>query len=478
MRTLKYIAILGILGILLPSCSESFLELSPISNTNENDFYKTEKDFAAAVTAAYATLYTEYAPQSGVSYCGEQLSDATTRDNAIGDGGMTVPDLLAFKSYDILPSNSVVRQIWNNGFKDLHTINVVIAKLQEATTLNAEARLGYEAEMRFLRALYNFNLVRMFGDIPLLKTPVGVVESYDFLRAPTSEVYEFIVSDLTFAVANLPLQSQLSRVGQASKGAAQGILGKVYLTLGDKAAAKNVLQEIILSQEYELLPDYAYLWDLQHENSREALFEIQHVAGATTPSSPYFEFFAPFENFILTGQGRGMNQPTDFLWNAYEEGDPRRDLSIAQGYTSRSGQWIDIRFPIKWFDDVYPRTGNTWCENNFIVLRYADVLLMYAEAADDAEYLNAVRRRVGLPEYGSADYPSDKYPTLPLAIEHEREVELALEFHRWFDLKRTGRAIPVLSERKGKPITEQMLLLPIPQSERDINPDLVQNPGY
>jgi hypothetical protein len=454
------------------SCSDSFLELSPISNANEANYYKTEKDFETAVVAAYATLYTEFGPEGGASFCGEQMSDEATVYDVMGNAA----DHQAFKNYSLFPANTFVLRIWRNEYNNLMIINTVIEKLQ-ASSLDVQIKTGYEAEMRFLRALYHFNLVRMFGDIPLMKKTVVVSDSYGLLRLPESEAYDFIIEDLKFAVEHLPLQSQISRVGQVTKGAALGILGKVYLTIGNKTDAKNVLGQIISSNEYELLPDYAYLWDLEHENSKEALFEIQHIAGPTTPSSPYHEYFAPYNNMAISGQGRGMNQVTEYLWNEFEENDPRRELSILTGYTDKGGNWIDIKFPAKWFDPAFINTGTYYCENNFIVLRYADILLMYAEASDDPAYLNMVRERAGMPRYGEAGYPS-QYTSLALAIEHERMVELSLEFHRWFDLKRTGRATAVLSERKGKAITEQMLVLPIPQTERDINPALIQNTGY
>jgi hypothetical protein len=460
------------LGAILWSCSDSFLELSPISNANEANYYKTEKDFETAVTAAYATLYTEFGPESGVSFCGEQMSDEATVYDVMGNAA----DHQAFKNYSLYPANTFVLQIWRNEYSDLMIVNTVIEKLQ-ASSLNEQLKTGYEAEMRFLRGLYHFNLVRMFGDVPLMRKTAVVSDSYDILRSPASEVYDFIIEDLTFAVSHLPLQSQISRVGQVTRGAALGILGKVYLTVGNKSAAKDALWQIISSGEYELVPNYGYLWDLAHENSREAILEIQHIAGPTTPSSPYHEYFAPYNNMAISGQGRGMNQVTENLWNEFEPDDSRREQSILTGYTDKGGNWIDIKFPAKWFDPVFINTGTYYCENNFIVLRYADVLLMYAEAADDPVYLNMVRDRAGMPRYGDAGYPA-QYSTLALAIEHERVVELSLEFHRWFDLKRTGRATNVLSERKGKTITEQMLVLPVPQTERDINPALTQNAGY
>ena len=465
---------LGVLfsGILFTSCSESFLELSPVSNANELSYYKTEKDFETAVTAAYATLYTEFGPESGASFCGEQLSDEATLYDVAGNAA----DQQAFKNYTLYPANTVVLRIWREAYNNLLVINTILDKLP-ASTLQGPLKTEYEAEMRFLRALCHFNLVRMFGDVPLAKKTIVVSESYGILRSPASEVYDFITADLQFAAEHLPLQSQVKRTGQATKGAAQGLLGKVYLTVGNKNAAKEALWQVINSKEYELLTDYAHLWDLKHENSKEAVFEIQHIAGATTPSSPYHEYFAPYNNMAISGQGRGLNQVAESLWDEFEPDDPRRDLSILTGYTDKGGNWIDIKFPAKWFDPVFINTGSYYCENNFMVLRYADVLLMYAEAADDPAFLNIVRDRAGMPRYGEAGYPA-RYSTLALAIEHERMVELSLEFHRWFDLKRTGRAIPVLSERKGKAITEQMLVLPIPQTERDINPALTQNEGY
>ncbi|MDR2680506.1 MAG: RagB/SusD family nutrient uptake outer membrane protein [Tannerella sp.] len=472
LRLVKYYTGIILLGTVLWSCSDSFLELSPISNANEVNYYKTEKDFETAVVAAYATLYTEYGPESGAGFCSEQMSDEGT----VYDVMLDAASFQAFKNYSLLPANTVVLQVWQDEYNNLMIVNTVIEKLR-ASSLGEKLKTGYEAEMRFLRALYHFNLVRLFGDVPLMKKTVVVSESYGVLRSPESEVYDFIIEDLKFAAGNLPLQSQISRIGQATKGAALGILGKVYLTVGNKSAAKDVLWQVIGSNEYELLPDYAYLWDLEHENSKEALLEIQYKADPAAPASPYHEYFAPFNNLTISAQGHGLNQVTEDLWNEFEPGDPRRELSILTGYTNRAGTWIDIKFPAKWFDPVWINMGTYYCENNFIVLRYADILLMYAEAADDPSYLNMVRDRAGMPRYGEAGYPP-QYSTLALAVEHERMVELSLEFHRWFDLKRTGRATAVLSERKGKTVTEQMLVLPIPLVERDINPALTQNPGY
>jgi hypothetical protein len=246
--------------------------------------------------------------------------------------------------------------------------------------------------------------------------------------------------------------------------------------MGNKPAAAQVLTEIVNSNEYDLLPSYASLWVVTNKNSRESVFELQRLGGSSSnPYSPYYSGFFP--NVSITFSGTGMNQVTDDLWNEYEAGDVRKNLSIDTGYLNGSGSFVRQKFPKKWTDANAPVVGSTkLSNNNFMIFRYADVLLMLSEATGDMSHLNKVRARVNLPLFGSAAYPST-YATADLAIEHERRVELAMEFHRWFDLKRTGRAIPVLSA-KGKPVTEKKLTLPIPEIVRQQNPDVTQNDGY
>ncbi|WP_205512434.1 RagB/SusD family nutrient uptake outer membrane protein [Longitalea arenae] len=476
----KFVLII-VLATTIISCKKSFLELAPVSNSNANNFYKTKGDFDLAVNNAYSTLYTMYGPTGLISYCGELMSDNATIYQVAGSGSITVGDRWAFRDYTLNPANNVVNQLWMDSYISLYNVNIVLDKIQGAS-LDDNYITQVTAEMRFLRGLYYFYMVQAWGDVPLVTTPITSAEAFTTGRTPKADVYRQVIGDLSYAADHLTAPDKVPAPGRASKGASQTLLGKVHLTMGNKTAAAQVLQQVYNSYDgtiYSLLPEFGSLWGptLANKNTKESVFEVQYKGGANNPSSIYWPAFAPFENFSITRFGGGMNQVTDDLYNEYEPGDKRRDTSFELGYF-KGGNWIPIKFQKKWKDINAPIVNAAEsCNNNFMVLRYADVLLMLTEATGDVQYLNKIRSRAGLPLYGTPGYPSAKYPTLELAIEHERRMEFAMEFHRWFDLKRTGRAETVLSA-KGKPVNENKLLLPIPQFARDQNPDLQQNDGY
>ncbi|GAB4021492.1 RagB/SusD family nutrient uptake outer membrane protein [Spirosoma migulaei] len=471
MKTIKHILTIVCICLAATGCKESFLELKPISNPTADNF-KTTDDFELAVNAAYSSLYTIYHPEGAMSYVNEQMSDNAIVYNIAG----IQADKWQFKDLALSTTNTVVYQFWQDYYKALFNANIVLNKI-EGASLDATYKDGVKAQMMFLRALYYFNMVQTWGDLPIVTTPLTGEESYNVLRSPQSAVYDQIKKDLTAAIDKLPLASAVTIPGRVSKGAAQTLLGKVYLALGDKTSAATVLKEVVNSNQYSLIPTFAGLWGPTVKNTKESIFEIQYLGGsASAPFSRYYQTYYPVTaglGFI----GTGMNQITDDLYNEYEAGDPRRDITIALGYTSGT-TFTPQKFPTKWTNTgATIVNGVSLANNNFMVLRYADVLLMLSEATGDASYLNQVRTRAGLPKFGDATYPSAKYATLDLAIEHERRMELAIEFQRWFDLKRTNRAVPVLSA-KGKAITQTKLLLPIPQIVRLQNEAIVQNPGY
>jgi hypothetical protein len=463
-----YYLVIALLMLSTTGCDD-FIDRSPISQANENDFYKTEEDFEIAMRSAYATLHTLYGPESAPSFFGELMSDDAFSNNNVG----TVNDIEAFETHkNMLTTNSFVKKFWNSYYESMFVINNVLAKLEGT---NIENKAQFQGEARFLRALIYFDMVRVWGDIPFVTSPLSPNEAYALGRTPKADVYSGIIEDLKFAADNLPGKASERFVGAATSDAANVLLGKVYLTMGDKTDATTYL-----SKEYgkfKLISNYAKLWDKNNKNCDESIFEIQYKGGSANPYSLYWAYFSPLQNGILTNWGLGENQVTDDLWNAFENNDPRREASIQNGFKSAEGDIVSIKFPIKWRDDEAEVFKNVeTSDNNFIVLRYADVLLMLSEATGDVKYLNEVRDRAGLPRYGSAGYPS-AYNTLALALEHENQVEFGCEFHRWFDLIRTGRTdiIKTSSKHISSPIT----LLPIPQEVIDQNPNIMkQNPEY
>jgi hypothetical protein len=469
MKRFKYLLV-TLFAVAFTGCSD-FLDLSPISNANENDFYKDEDDMETAILAAYSCLYTLYGPESLPSYYGELMSDNVYSDNTAGN----VKDNEAFDTHvGMDASNTIVEGYWNDYYESLYKVNNILQRLEG---MDFTSKTELQGECRFLRALFYFDMVRAWGDVPLVQTPCTPSEALTIGRTPASEVYDAIISDLQFAAANLPDKANERFAGAATSDAANTLLGKVYLTLGRKSEAAEVLKKEY--GKFSLVP-YAYLWSLDHKNCDESIFEIQYMGGKSNPYSLYWALFTPLDNRIVTAWGAGMNQCSDDLYNAYEANDPRRDLSIQNGFTNAQGVVVPTKFTIKWRDTSAELDGlREAADNNFIVLRYADVLLMLTEATGDVSYLNEVRSRVGLPGYGESGYPS-QYDTVEKALQHECQVEFAFEFHRWFDLQRFGTAIEVLkNSSKNVTITEDELLLPIPQTVIDQNPTVItQNAAY
>jgi starch-binding outer membrane protein, SusD/RagB family len=481
MKLTKIIFILTTV-VTLASCKKTFLDLAPVSNANANAVFKTKSDFELATNAAYATLYTIYAPKGSMSFTGELMSDNVTVSTLAISGSFTIVDQQAFRDYTIAANNTGAYQFWIDHYTSLYQINIVLDKIVGAS-LDDAYKKQISGEMKFLRALYYFNLVQMFGDLPLVTGPITGEQAYSMKRSPKADVYKLITDDLKTAATDLADVGSEPAKGRATKGAAKSLLGKVYLTMGDKPNATLLLKDVVDNYggtKYDLLPSFASLWgnSTAQKNTKESIFEVQYQGGAGNPYSQFWPAFAPFENFTITKYGGGMNMVTDDLHNEYEATDPRRDASFYTGYT-KAGVFVPIKFNKKWVDLTAPLDGGAEaCNNNFMVLRYADVLLLLSEASGDPQYLNRVRARVGLPLFGAAGYPSASYPTLDLAIEHERRMEFALEYQRWYDLKRTGRAVTVLTA-KGKAVNANKLLLPVPQYAIGQNPNLLpQNQGY
>ncbi len=470
--------------ILLNSCSESFLDLKPISTATSDNFYRTADDFKNAVNGAYAGL--QSAGFAGNSYVfGEITSDNTV---AVASGSVTDQD--EFDRFYIKTTNPFISGRWNDGYSVIARYNTILDKIG-AVTMDETLKNRYIAETKFLRAVVYFTLVQTFGDIPLILKPVSSPdEGYSFGRSPKADVYAQIEKDLTEAESLLPVSYAAADIGRATKGAAKAYLGKVYLTQKKFPAAVAKLKEVIDLGIYSVLPNYADVFKVANKNNKESVFDIQFKSGGAAEGNGWPNSFAPQNsgNAVIAFGGDGNNTPTADIIAAYETGDLRKDVSVASSYVNAAGQVIPDKFIKKYYDVPVAKNDNG---NNIPLIRYTDVLLMYAESlnevsfqpnGDALNYLNQIRTRAGLAKKTAAEIPDQ--PAFRLAMEQERRVEFAFEGHRWFDLVRTGRAVTVLNSKKDQirlvtPLTDNNLVFPIPQSQIDINKEKIkQNPGY
>jgi len=519
---MKKIYLLLILGLSSFSCSDSFITLNPPSNLNSAGFYKTETDMNQAVLAAYGYLRNLYNQQ--YVRLGEIRSDNTTYSwlagNPANENGIDV------FADPLLPENGFTTSCWDDSYKVILRCNIVIGRIGDISFANEKTKAQYEGECRFLRALIYFYLNRVFGGTGLDGNLLGVVkvdheitqtEAYTLGRTSVQDIYDLIVEDLKFAEANLPESYAATDVGRVKQAAASALLGKVYMTMAGYPLNKgNEYYNLAIAQfgkvvnnaGYSLVPSYKDLFDVSKKNSNESLFEVQYKKGAPNGAtgSPWNNNFAPRfsdKEVVLVGDKGGENAPTQDMSNAYEYGDPRKYVSMRDGWTNAAtGAWQTDKYVCKYYDVATSGSDNG---NNWIELRLADIYLLYAEALVRTngdkqaaiDYVNKIRQRARntpgdpaitppdglLKDYVLSDFPSND--ALLLAIEKERRVELAFENHRWFDLVRTGRAKDVMiAEQKADGFasfswSDDCLAYPIPSTVMQSNPGkIIQNRGY
>lgn len=283
--------------------------------------------------------------------------------------------------------------------------------------------------------------------------------------------FQQLITDLKSAEENLPVSYPVSDVGRATKGAAATLLSKVLLTDGQNAAAEDVLRRIINDYGYGLVDNYEDIWGIDYENNLESIFEVQFMGGGIGQGSAFTNEFSP-SAFLQTGSGFGRNRPTQSLINSFDPEDERFEASIGTSYINAQGEVALANFVRKYESD--PSSEND-SDVNFIVFRYADVLLMLAEAIGESEeayqLINKVRERAGL-----SGIDSSTPGTFEEKLLEERQLELAFENHRWADLRRFDSESEVfeVAEPVVDPADVRELFF-IPQREMDINPNFVQN---
>lgn len=506
MKTRYILAALTLIIISSLSCKKSFLELSPQNTRLEENFYKTEKDMFEALVATYDVLqwggYKGYIPET-------MLCDAASDDtHAGGANAADQPSWVALDNFTLTPSLGPQLNIWGRYYAGIYRANIFLEKIDGAETSETFYKRTV-AEVKFLRAYYYFMLERWFGNIPLILKTLSPAE-YNYPQSKPTEIFAQIEKDLNEAIPDLPEMVSGAEAGRISKGAGQALLARVILFQNNNSRMTEVVtltESVINSGIYSLVPDFASLWDVENRNSPESVFEIQH-----SEKSSWGDWgWLPGGEGNIGVQMIGMRDYNGPMYNsgwgfcpvtpelvAAMQGDPRFDATIidaSQGELSGGffntvidGQnasykpgyqntgYFNKKFaPLKAYISPDGTPELNWT-NNIIEIRYADVLLMAAEAHARSgnssmalNYLNQIRNRVGLTNAPGIDLLQEIY--------NERRIELALEGQRYWDLIRTGKASQSLSEKGWRANRNEFL--PIPQGEIDNTQGvLIQNPGY
>lgn len=463
---MKKIIIILITLCITSACSDDFTELAPISNRNEADFFNTANDFIASLNASYAGLQEPGVYGRAYWTMFEMRSDNT--DQGIDATGLArqYTEINAFTE-DAL--NEQIDAAWSGSYRVIANCNVILDRIEpiEIETGLKDRIIG---EAIFLRSLMYYHLAVAYGNIPLQLNQF--IPGDELVQVDATTVYAQLVTDLAIAEANLLVSYPASDVGRATKGAAATLLAKVLLTTGQNSDAETVLRRIISDYNYDLVPNYADLWGASNENNVESIFEVQYISGGIGQGSSFTNEFSPSGD-LQTGQGFGRNRPTTTLENAYVVGDLRFEPSMGNTFMNVDAEVVFQNYVRKYESD--PPTEND-SDVNFVVFRYADVLLMLAEALGESTesygLINQVRTRAGLGTIDGVTPGSFEEKLLD-----ERRVELAFENHRWADLKRFGVVAEKLIEAEPGVIEASAIrsLFFIPQREIDINTNFVQN---
>lgn len=481
---------LAVLLAVSTGCNK-FLELNPISESTSGNAYATASDAEAALTGAYNSFTAEYYIWDNILF-----SDVIS-DNYYAGGDN--PEIFAIDNLEITPVNSRLYNNWSQLYDAIKKANVVIQQvaLIEDPKLDVDGRRSQIiGEALFLRAYHYYNLVKLFGGVPLIMEPVSSLDPSvtNIPKSTESEVYAQIIADLTVAIANLPdsYGSVASEnKGRATKGAANALMAKAYAQMPSRDYGK-VLEhaDAVISSpaNYALIP-FPNLFDGANYNNNESIMEVQFIGGNYANWGP--QMLLPPSRSGDTW--RKFVTPSQDLVRAFDDaGDEvRKNASIL----FEDVPWADefwsvntggtVPFAYKW------KSANGWASTNRqYIFRLGDIVLLKAEALNELDRaaealveINRIRQRVDLEAVTTTDKAQ-----LRLAIERERRLELCQEGQRWDDLKRYGRAVTVMNnlneidlrtqERKNYDMQEHKLLLPLPQNELNRNPQLIQNLGY
>lgn len=460
----KILVLASLATLLMTSCGDSFFDLEPASSVTIDKVYKTASDYNVAVIGCYAKL------QSQVNFyteCCEYRSD----NLSLGAPTAGTQDRYDIDHFTEKPSNGILSSYWANFNNNVYRCNLLLDQIDGANFAE-NLKKQYKGEAMFIRALNYFNMYRIWGGVPATKHVVSAAEALKVARYSDEQMFDLIAGELKEIVDNnyLPETYSSADMGRATSGAAKALLGKVYLTFHKWTEAKDILSQLI--GKYQLVSPIAQVFNVDNKNNNEIIFAVHFNKEIEGEGHSYW--------YNLTNASDDTNQ-TSSLLNTFPTGDARKDL-ITYVQVEKN-----VRLMNKFYDTKSPTFKTVG--NDQILLRYADVLLMYAEALNEIQYdasegslalkyLNAVRQRAGISNLTAKQLPTQEKFRKGILVERQRE--FPYEGQRWFDLVRMGFAKSVMAEN-GVEIKDYQLLFPIPQQEIEKVGDksiLWQNPGY
>lgn len=494
---MKKILIPVLLLLMTATSCKKFLEEKPNGLLTPDNYYNTQDQIRAAVNGAYLGLNSPFATGIGVAVSSvfslEYITGYTQRPRPSG-----YEDNQFIQLAGIDQANGTLQTFWTSSYYPIENCNSIIANVSKTQVVNATVRDNFLAEAYFLRAYYYFNLVRLYGPVPLKTTPTTDLNNTQLTKAPIADIYNQIVSDLTTAEqAGL---AWTDKTGHVSKGAIKSLLAKVYITMAGYPLNKgneyyqkayDKAKEVISSGQFSLFANYADLRNPANNNSGEHIFMIQH--DETTISNIMHFSLMPYPEVPISIQpsSSGAMAPAQAFYNSYQTGDRR--VAEQNFYYTKHAQYgnasniitLPMPYIYKYWNDQAEISGRDG--SNFPLIRYADVLLLCAEAkayvdggtTSDASALSAynlVHQRA---------FPSGTAATSVTLdnVQKERYWELAFEFQLWFDMMRTRKAFDVANNKMvnlvgykapmhNRAFTETDLLWPIPLSEVQKDPNL------
>lgn len=472
-------------GLVGTACNKEITK-TPISNLTTGNFWKTATDAESGLTGAYNSLYQQF-------YIWDYMTNGDVQSDNCYAGGNN-PDNFAIDNFQLNPLNGNVTRDWQGLYDGIVNANAVLDNVPGITDVawnGTTRKQQILAEAKFLRALHYFYLVTTYGDVPLVLTNNNAGAALYPARTPAAQVWIQIEQDLISADSSLlPASSSNPNSGRALQGSADALLAKVYAQQLKYDSCLTWCNKVLANSYYALLPNYADLFDGNHKNSVESIFEIQHSTVAnTTNYGP--ELLLPFS---LTGDNWAkFNVPTNDLIADYQSQNDvvRENASVYWTVAADTAGAIPppyTKFPVP-FSYKWKHADGYNSPDNEILIRLADIILLKAEAlnqtgqtAQAIPLINQIRTRVNLPATAATSQTD-----VAAAVLNERRLELALEGWRWLDLLRAGSqyTINLMSSQvdpNGKPLnyalTVQRLVWPVPQSERDLDVNLSQNSGY